>query len=425
MSAKATTFVVGPSERFRSISEAVAVASPGDTILIRKGTYAEGRAIEIHKSITILGIDWPVIDGQYKSEVISVRASHVTISGLRIIKSGISSLNDPAAIGAEDADFLTIIGNRFDDNFFGIHLANCHNVEVTSNILRASLRADHESGNGIHLWKCSKARIVGNNVVNHRDGIYFEFVTESSVEENVSEGNQRYGLHFMFSHHDSYKKNVFRNNGAGVAVMYTNYVEMYDNIFEDNWGDAAYGLLLKDISDSYIEGNTFSKNSTGILLEGVNRGNFTKNIFKGNGWAIKLQANCEGNSFTRNNFLNNTFDLVTNGRMVLNAFQYNYWDRYEGYDLNKDGVGDVPFRPVSMYSMVIDRIPTAVMLWRSFLVLLLECWACSVRSRSCSRSSGSTGCSPTRSAGARKRSASAWRWEQSPARWSGWSYGRG
>src|SRR5690606_22665037 len=128
----------------------------------------------------------------------------------------------------------------------------------------------------------------------------------------------------------------------------------------------------KDISDSYIEGNVFSKNTTGIMMEGTSRGNFAKNTFTGNGWAVKLQANCENNSFTGNNFSGNSFDIVTNGTLVLNAFQRNYWDKYQGYDLNRDGTGDVPFRPVSMYAMVIDKIPESVLLWRSFLVFLLD-----------------------------------------------------
>ena len=41
------------------------------------------------------------------------------------------------------------------------------------------------------------------------------------------------------------------------AVMYTKDVKMFNNTFEQNWGDSAYGLLLKDISDSYIFNNKF------------------------------------------------------------------------------------------------------------------------------------------------------------------------
>ena len=107
-------------------------------------------------------------------------------------------------------------------------------------------------------------------------------------------------------------------------------------------------------------------------MEGSSRIEFNKNTFTNNGYAIRLQASCDDNVFEQNNFSANTFDLVTNGTLVLNKINNNYWDKYEGYDLNKDAVGDVPYRPVSMYGMIVERRPTAVLLWRSFLVFLLD-----------------------------------------------------
>lgn len=362
---------IGVSERIKTIREGIATANAGDTLLIHAGVYKEGNII-IDKPLTLTGKSMPVIDGEGKYENISIRAHNVTISGLLIRNTGVSSMHDLAGVGAEDADKVTIIDCKFENTYFAIHISNGRDARIERNKMIAKARTEHQTGNGIHLWKCTRAVIRENEVSKHRDGIYFEFVTHSLIESNICKENRRYGLHFMFSHHDTYKRNTFSANGAGVAVMYTNNVEMYDNRFENNWGGAAYGLLLKDISDSYIEGNIFSKNTVGIMMEGTSRGNFEKNTFTANGWAVKLQANCENNSFTGNNFSGNSFDIVTNGTLVLNAFQRNYWDKYQGYDLNRDGTGDVPFRPVSMYAMVIDKIPESVLLWRSFLVFLLD-----------------------------------------------------
>ena len=58
---------------------------------------------------------------------------------------------------------------------------------------------------------------------------------------------------------------------------------------------------------------------------------------------------------TGNNFLSNTFDVSTNGSLVLNSFNYNYWDKYEGYDLNKDNIGDIPYHPVSLFSWSLKK----------------------------------------------------------------------
>jgi len=137
-------------------------------------------------------------------------------------------------------------------------------------------------------------------------------------------------------------------------------------------GDESLGILLKEISDSYISGNHFERNTSGIFMEGVSRVIMEKNIFKNNGWGLKIQASCMDIELKHNNFIGNTFDVGTNGSLVLNQFNHNYWDKYEGYDLNKDKIGDIPYRPVSMYSMIIEINPPAMILFRSFITALLD-----------------------------------------------------
>lgn len=89
-------------------------------------------------------------------------------------------------------------------------------------------------------------------------------------------------------------------------------------------------------------------------------------------WAMQIQASCAEDTIVQNNYISNTFDVSTNGSLVLNTFRNNYWDRYEGYDLNKDKIGDVPYRPVSMYSMLVEQNASMMMLFRSFIVSILD-----------------------------------------------------
>ncbi len=176
----------------------------------------------------------------------------------------------------------------------------------------------------------------------------------------------------MFSNDDAYISNIFKNNGAGVAVMFTKNVIMINNIFIENWGDASYGLLLKEISDSHILGNKFERNTSGIFMEGTNRIIVERNIFSSNGWGMKIQASCMDNKISANNFVGNTFDITTNGSLVLNTFNGNYWDKYEGYDLNKDNTGDIPYHPISLFSIIVENNPPAMLLFRSFMISLLD-----------------------------------------------------
>jgi len=362
---------VGPLHKVKSIRTAIRIANNGDTILVTAGIYKEGNLI-ISKQLTLIGDKYPIIDGQNKFEVFSIKASKVVIDGFKIYHSGTSNLDDYAGIKVYDSREVTIQNNILDDTYFGIYLQYAKRCVIKNNQLKANNKEEQQSGNGIHCWKSDSLSITGNTVDGHRDGIYFEFVTNSYIKSNTTSNNIRYGLHFMFSNNDTYQFNSFIGNGAGVAVMYSNKVSMLNNQFKENWGDAAYGLLLKEISDSYITGNTFEKNTTGIYLEGASRINMSHNIFKNNGWAMKIQASCMDIKVSTNNFVGNTFDIGTNGSLVLNTFNKNYWDKYEGYDLNHDTMGDIPYRPVSMYSMIVEQNPPAMMLFRSFITSLLD-----------------------------------------------------
>lgn len=365
------TLEVGVNKPFKTIKAALKVANDYDILIVYKGLYKEGN-ITIDKKIIFKGIGSPVIDGEKKHEVVSIKADSVLIEGFKIIKSAYATLTDPCGIKVYNKKYVTIQNNILDDNFFGIYLQNSQNCTIKNNILKAYGTNEQQLGNGIHCWKCNDIIIIANKIDGHRDGIYFEFVFDSVIWRNISTNNVRYGLHFMFSHSDAYYTNIFRNNGAGVAVMYTKDVKMCNNTFDENWGASSYGLLLKDISDSYIFNNKFVKNTSGIYVEGSSRNTLEKNEFLNNGWAMQIQASSDNNKIINNNFIGNTFDMGTNGSLVLNTFDSNYWDKYEGYDLNKDQVGDVPYHPLSLFAVLIENNPSAMLLFRSFMITLLD-----------------------------------------------------
>ncbi|WP_276498971.1 nitrous oxide reductase family maturation protein NosD [Pontibacter litorisediminis] len=359
---------------YTSVKQAVAKAKPGDTVLIEGGVYQE-QGIEINKPLTVLGRNNPVIDGNYKGQIFTITSDNVTVEGLTIKNIATSYTRDDAAIRVVERSNIRILNNTILNTYFGIYLQNSDNCVIKGNVVTGQdVTGMNESalGNAIHLWYCDKAVISNNKVKGHRDGIYLEFVKDSEVKNNLSQHNLRYGLHFMFSDRNVYTHNIFRKNGAGVAVMYTRDIRMEHNTFEDNWGAAAYGLLLKDISNSVIYNNTFRRNTTAIYMESSNRLDIQRNNFDRNGWAVRLLSSCTDDVFKLNNFTGNSFDVSTNGDSQLNRFENNYWDKYTGYDLNKDRIGDVPYRPVSLYSMLVERVPPSVMFMRSFMVDLMD-----------------------------------------------------
>lgn len=355
----------------KDLLNALKLSKPFDTVLIT-GFYCLNEPLVISKPLVLIGINNPSLDFQSLSAGLVLTADSIEISGLGIFNIKRSSINDYAAVYAEDVENVNIHNNRILNAFFGVYLANSKFSKVHHNYIKGHSSSEQTTGNAVHSWQCDSIHIYNNYVTQHRDGIYLEFVTNSKITENVSEANIRYGLHFMFSHHDVYKGNEFLKNEAGVAVMYSNHVAMINNLFQDNWGDCSYGLLLKDIYDGELTNNVFIRNTVALLMEGSNRLVITKNEFGDNGWAFKIAANCEGNNVNNNAFSGNSFDIATNGLTVMNTFNNNYWDHYEGYDLDRDGVGDVPYHPVSLFSVMVERVPESLMLYRSFLTFLLD-----------------------------------------------------
>jgi len=356
---------------YTSIKSAIAASSDSDTILVKKGTYKEFNIL-VDKPLTIKGEDYPIIDGEDQGEIIRIVSDNVTIDGLFIINVGTSYTSDHAAIRVVRSQHFLIQNVVLEKLFFGIYIERSSYGKIYHNKVIGDAQDEYNSGNGIQLWY-SKHVVVERNIVQKvRDGIYLEFSDDIIINDNISTDNLRYGLHFMFSNDDLYTNNTFENNGAGVAVMFSKRIKMINNTFRKNWGAAAFGLLLKEINDAEIKGNLFEENTVGINIEGSNRVLYSDNNFVRNGYAIKVLGACYTNTFEKNNFLYNSFDIAYNSKINDNIFQQNYWSGYTGYDLDKDGIGDIPHRPVKLFTYVVNQTPETIILMRSLFIDIID-----------------------------------------------------
>lgn len=362
---------VSPNSAFSTIQSAIAVAGRGDTVLVRAGEYPEVPVI-VDKPLTLIADGEVIIDAaKQKREIFLIKSDSVEVNGFTLRAVGVSYRTELSAVKVIESGFARIFNNTIEDCFFAIYLQDAHHSIVKGNQIFGAAEDESKAGNAIHLWKCNHIIVKNNHSEGHRDGIYFEFVDKSLIEGNTSQHNLRYGLHFMFSNDDEYIRNTFIDNGTGVAVMFSRRIEMRQNIFRDNWGESTYGLLLKEISDGVIVDNLFYHNTTGLLGEGANRLSIERNTFKKNGIALDIKGNCLDNTFSENDFLSNTFEVVTNSRYNTNIYEKNYWGQYRGYDLDRDGFGDEPYRPVNIFGKITNEIPSATILLYSFFVDLL------------------------------------------------------
>ncbi len=371
LSASSAVHTVCNECKLSSFQFALDQASPGDTLIFKSGIYAS-LGVEITKPLVLIGEKGAVLDGGSTNYVIKILADSVSVSGFVLRNSGRSYTKDYAAIYVSKSSDFTLSNNFVEKSFFGILIEKSKKGRIEDNKVIGTATAEDESGNGIHLWDSDSMTISRNEVTGMRDGIYLEFVDYSLISDNYSHKNVRYGLHFMFSNHDEYKQNTFHENGAGVAVMFSKWIKMNNNKFLENWGSAAYGLLLKEIYDGEVLNNTFDKNTVAIYVDGSSRVNYTHNIFKQNGWAVKVSGGCYANTFTANNFISNSLGISYNSMLNDNSFNGNYWSDYTGYDLDKNGFGDVPYRPVKLFSYIVNQTPEAIVLMRSLFVDIIN-----------------------------------------------------
>jgi nitrous oxidase accessory protein len=355
----------------KSIKDAFSMAVKGDEVILQPGIYKEHDLI-VTKGIAFIGKGNPVIDGEMSGTILSVSADSFSVEGITFRNVGQSYSKDFAAILVNRSKHFTIANNILENVFFGVLIQKSKHGKIYSNKISGTRLNESSSGNGVQIWHSSYVDIYNNEVFGMRDGLYFEFVDNALIYNNNSHHNIRYGLHFMFSNNDTYHHNTFNNNGAGVAVMFSKKIVMHHNRFELNWGSASYGLLLKEIYDAEIHDNIFDQNTIGINTEGSTRINYHRNVFLRNGWAVKVTGGCYDNFFTENDFSHNAFDLSFDGHLNGSYFKNNYWSEYTGYDLDKNGIGDIPYRPVKLFSYIVNLTPETIVLLRSLFVDIIN-----------------------------------------------------
>lgn len=355
----------------RTVTEAIRVVPRYGVVRVRAGVYIEPTLI-IRQPLTLEGERGAILDGGGVREILVIGADSVTVRGMTFRNTGTSQATDRAALRVVEAAGCLIDGNTFTNTLFGIYLQRASACLVRRNTLDGMAGSQTVTGNGLHLWSSRDIVLEDNVIRGHRDGIYFEFVTNSRVRRNLSTGSHRYGLHFMFSDSCRYEDNTFRANESGVAVMYSKRVHITGNTFERNRGSAAYGLLLKEITDSEVRGNRFIENSIALHMEGASRNALVDNDFVRNGWAVRVLADAQENVLRGNAFAGNVFDVGTNSRRNYSTFNGNWWDRYTGYDLDHDGRGDVSHAPVRLFALLVEQAPAALVLSRSLLVDVLD-----------------------------------------------------
>jgi nitrous oxidase accessory protein len=307
----------------------------------------------------VLGAPDAVLRGDGRGSVLVVAAPGSVVRRLRIEGSG-RNPDGPDAGVLVRADSVTLEDLVIRDVLFGVYLLEARGASLRRlDIEGRRGLPEGRMGDGIYLHHSAGVRAEENRIAHVRDGIYFSY-SDSAVIAGNRVSRVRFGLHYMFSHHNRFDRNVFSDNAAGAVIMFSRGLVVTDNVFAWNAGSRAYGLVLQNATEPLVRGNTFVGNAIGVFFDNAIRGQFVDNVVAGNWTGLQLFANSEATRITGNSLVGNQFDATGGGggggggagedlyRLCVDG-RGNYWGAAAegGYDLDGDGVLDVPYKASS------------------------------------------------------------------------------
>ncbi len=347
------------------VASSIALAQVGDVVVLPAGTWPGH--VTLDKAITLTSRGG-VLDGGDTGTVLRVSAAGAIVQGLRIRGSGTDRQGPDACMYLEPgATGAQILDNELWDCTFGIWVHTTTDVAVERNLVkgRSDIRNTSDRGNGIHLFDAERLRIVGNRVVNARDGIYVSATEHTLISGNVVE-DLRYGIHYMYSFDNTVQDNVCRANVSGIALMQSSRLKILGNKVSDN---ERHGILFRDVQYSQIEGNIVERNGEGMFFFSSLDNTLRGNRFAGNTIGARIWAGTERNVVDGNSFVGNGQQIfyvaATDQIWDEPDGQGNYWSDYLGWDQDGDGRGDRAYRVDSFHASLLYRYPAAALLLRS------------------------------------------------------------
>jgi nitrous oxide reductase family maturation protein NosD len=340
----------------------------GAVLKLENKTY-DGNLI-INKSISMIGSNKTVINGDGTGNVISIKAPNVKVSHLTVTGSSMNrnSSEEYAAIKIyTNNNVVDHINIR--RSFHGIYLSQAHHNTIRDNDIVGMGKGEIAAqGNGLHVYYSNDNLLTHNTIEGTRDGMFFDYANNNrSYENNIS--NTRYGLHYMYSDDNIFKKNTFTMNTGGAAIMNSNHLKLEDNQFIINYGNQSFGLMLLQANDNEIENNTFYMNQRGLYIDQSTRNMFRNNRITQNQIGIELWASSNEQTFTLNRISENTLPVVTLGGKGENnswtkSGKGNDWgSAFPLTDLNQDGIGDFPIiYHSSLHQLIEDQELTSFFL---------------------------------------------------------------
>ena len=346
--------LVAPGEALQPLIDA---APAGKVLRLAAGRHAG--PVKVARPVSLVGDAGAVLAGPGRGSVVEVAAPDVRIEGLEITGSG-SDLPamDSAVLLRQSALRAQVRGNRLRGNLFGVYVHGARDARVVDNVIegRSETRTS-EAGDGISVWNAPGAQVIGNTVSGGRDGVLVKISRHNVFERNSFSG-LRFAIHYMYTQDSRVVGNRSRDNHVGWAIMYSDRLEIRDNVSDD---DRDHGLLLNTTNDSRVVGNVVRRSRDKcVFVYNANHNVLRDNWFEGCPIGIHFTAGSERNALSGNAFVANRLQVKYVGTRFVDWAhdgRGNYWSDYAGFDADHDGIGDIPYRSQRLFEVMVDRHP--------------------------------------------------------------------
>ncbi len=332
-----------------ALQKAIDGAEVGSILKLKAGVYRGSLVID--KPLSIIGVeDGVIIDGEGNGTVIKVQSSYVTLKNLTIQNSGDRHDKLDAAIAISDASQCEISDIKIRDTLFGIDMSNVRKSIVKNNTITSKDVDLGLRGDGLRLWYSNENLIKNNSLIRSRDMVVW-YSHGNIIEDNYAE-HCRYSLHFMYAGKNYIRNNKYQFNSVGIFFMYSKDSVATGNVIRSSLGATGMGIGLKDVSNFTLKNNTVIYNAQGLYIdrspfEPDEHNWIEDNNILYNAEALHFHSISENNIIKNNNIQGNIEDIVNDSRGSKtddNDFEENYWDNYEGFDKDNNGIGDTPHR---------------------------------------------------------------------------------
>jgi nitrous oxidase accessory protein len=331
--------------------------------------------LRLNRAITLWGPQTAVIRGA--GTIVELIAPGAALLGISIDGSGghFDQLDGAVRLSADDTrvEGVTVIHATF-----GILVERAARVRVVGNRIEGSRDpATGLRGDTIRLWETRDSLIADNQVQDGRDLVVW-YSRGNTITGNRIEG-ARYGLHFMYSHDNRVVGNQLSRGVVGIFVMYSRGLHITDNLIVDAAGAAGMAIGIKDSGNLAITGNRLIHDTIGIYVDSspMQRGDtvrIDRNVLRFDDTAVVFHASAHDVEIRDNDLADNDTQVRVDGGGDATAVAWhgNYFDDYAGYDLDDDGVGDVPYELRSLSNQLVSQSPNLAVMRGTLALALVD-----------------------------------------------------